>query len=192
MERKPRAKDNRAWKPLLLSLLLLHLDCYSCLARADENADDKTQQARRAAKPWFSRNINVGGVRLPVSWATLIISVLTVIYSYGYIWCSSETSYYEASHILVEDPSEETKAKMEEWKKKINNNYALFAQYAKEHSKCPSRRKGGQLGKFPRNAMAAPFDSACFDPKTPVGTAIGPIRTQFGMHLIFIQERKIA
>jgi len=129
MKPKPRANHNiRAWTPLLL---LLHIDC-CCLAGADENANDEMKQARLAAKPWFTRYIEMGGVKLPVSWATLILSVLTCIYVYGYIWGPSDKSYCEASHILVEDPSEETKAKMEEWKKKIGNNYALFAQYAKE------------------------------------------------------------
>ena len=114
------------------------------------------------------------------------------MYVYGVLLGPSSTSFCEASHILLEDQSEENVTKMEEWKKIIGKNGVLFAQYAKENSKCPSKRNGGRLGKFPRHQMAAPFDSVCFDPKSPVGKAIGPVRTQFGLHLIFIHDRKIS
>ena len=173
---------------MIFPILLLHVGS----ATAEEQENDPLKQARLAAKPWFVRNVELGGLHLPFSYASLLILVLTVMYVYGFVLSPTSTSFCEASHILLEDQSEENVAKMEEWKKLIGRNGVLFAQYAKENSKCPSKRNGGRLGKFPRHQMAPPFDSACFDPNSPIGKVIGPVRTQFGLHLIFIHDRKIS
>ena len=180
------------WATRGLLHFLLFCSCHHCASADLTTENDTMQQARLAAKPWFVRNIEVAGVHLPMSYATLVIAILTCIYVYGWIIGPTNTSFCEASHILLEDQSEETMATMETWKKTIGNNGIMFAQYAKEKSKCPSKRKGGRLGKFPRHQMAEPFDRACFNPESPVGTALGPIQTQFGIHLIFIHDRKIS
>lgn len=52
-------------------------------------------------------------------------------------------------------------------------------------------RFAGLLGTFPKGAMVPPFDKAVFNPDTPVGTAVGPVQTHFGYHLIFIHDRKL-
>jgi peptidyl-prolyl cis-trans isomerase C len=39
--------------------------------------------------------------------------------------------------------------------------------------------------------MAPTFDRACFDPTSELRTTIGPIQTQFGWHLIYVQDRQI-
>ena len=78
---------------------------------------------------------------------------------------------------------------MLQWKKEINNDPQKFAQYAREHSTCPSGKNGGSLGKFNMGAMVPPFDRAVFSPKNEVGEVIGPVQTNFGYHLILIHER---
>jgi len=65
---------------------------------------------------------------------------------------------------------------------------ADFAALAREHSDDPgSAARGGDLGWFNRGAMVGPFESAAFD-ATP-GEIVGPIETEFGFHVIEVQQR---
>jgi len=82
-----------------------------------------------------------------------------------------------ASHILVE--SEEQAAEI---LTAINNGEISFEDAAKEYSSCPSSAQGGSLGEFGRGQMVAEFDTACFEME--VGELRGPVKTQFGYHLI--------
>ncbi len=65
---------------------------------------------------------------------------------------------------------------------------ANFADMAKKFSKGPSANTGGELGWFRREAMIPEFASVAFS--TPVGTvAKTPVKTQFGWHVILVEER---
>ena len=57
-----------------------------------------------------------------------------------------------------------------------------FAELAKQHSSCPSGRDGGDLGSFGPGMMVPEFDKVVFSAE--IGTVQGPIKTQFGYHLI--------
>ncbi|NLL95126.1 MAG: peptidylprolyl isomerase [Thermoplasmatales archaeon] len=63
-----------------------------------------------------------------------------------------------------------------------------FAALAKRFSKCPSKNKGGDLGWFGRGDMVPEFDEAVFSAKK--GDLLGPIRTQFGWHVILVKDLK--
>jgi peptidyl-prolyl cis-trans isomerase C len=66
---------------------------------------------------------------------------------------------------------------------------ALFAQFAKDHSTCPSKKDGGDLNFFPRiGQMVEPFAEAAF--KLQAGQMSEPIETEFGQHLIMVTDRK--
>jgi peptidyl-prolyl cis-trans isomerase C len=86
-----------------------------------------------------------------------------------------------ARHILVE-----TQEKCQDIKSQIEAG-ADFAEMAKEHSKCPSGKTGGELGQFSPGQMVKEFDDVVFsaDP----GKVHGPVQTQFGFHLIEITAR---
>lgn len=86
-----------------------------------------------------------------------------------------------ARHILVEDEAQCKKLKAE-----IEAG-ANFADVAKEHSTCPSGREGGNLGKFKPGQMVREFDEVVF--KGDLGKVHGPVKTQFGYHLIEIMMR---
>lgn len=86
-----------------------------------------------------------------------------------------------ALHILVK-----TREECEMLKKKLDKG-ARFADLAKRHSICPSGRRGGDLGEFRRGQMVKPFDDAVF--KGELLTVLGPIKTQFGYHLIKVLYR---
>ncbi len=62
-----------------------------------------------------------------------------------------------------------------------------FAAVAKQHSKCPSGKQGGALGEFRPGQMVREFDEVVFSGE--VGKVLGPVKTQFGYHLIEITNR---
>ena len=77
-------------------------------------------------------------------------------------------------------------------KKQIGNDYAKFMALAEQHSKCPSgKASGGKLGTFRPGSMVPPFDKAIFDEGNKVGEVIGPVQTNFGWHLIWIEDRNL-
>jgi len=87
-----------------------------------------------------------------------------------------------ARHILV-DSEEKCKA----LKAEIENG-ADFAQIARDNSSCPSSRDGGNLGTFGRGQMVREFDEVVFS--APVGVVQGPVKTQFGYHLVEVTDRQ--
>ena len=87
-----------------------------------------------------------------------------------------------ARHILVKEKKQCLKLLDE-----INNG-AKFEDLAAEHSTCPSGSKGGDLGEFSPGMMVKEFDRVVFS--GDVGEVYGPIKTDFGFHLIEILERK--
>jgi len=86
-----------------------------------------------------------------------------------------------ARHILVK-----TEEACLDLKKKIEGG-GDFADLAKKHSDCPSGNEGGSLGEFSPGQMVPEFDAVVFNDE--VGAVHGPIKTQFGYHLIEITSR---
>ncbi len=83
---------------------------------------------------------------------------------------------WRASHILVKD-----RALAQELLKKIKQG-ANFESLAREHSTCPSKSKGGDLGWFGEGKMVKPFEDAV--KRIGVGSISDVVSTQFGYHLI--------
>ena len=86
----------------------------------------------------------------------------------------------KAKHILVEQEFE-----AQDLVKKLEEGTS-FDELAKSFSKCPSGQQGGDLGQFGRGQMVAEFEKAAFD--LGVGETSGPVKTQFGFHLIHRYE----
>lgn len=88
----------------------------------------------------------------------------------------------KARHILVD-----SEAACSDLIKQINDG-AEFSDLAKQHSSCPSgKQSGGDLGEFSPGQMVPEFDTACFEGN--VGDVQGPIKTQFGYHVVQVTER---
>ena len=66
-------------------------------------------------------------------------------------------------------------------------NGADFADIARQHSSCPSGQRGGDLGEFGPGMMVREFDEVVFS--ADVGTLQGPVKTQFGYHLLEVTSR---
>jgi len=90
-----------------------------------------------------------------------------------------------ASHILVDD---EDKAK--EILEKIEKGEMSFEDAAREYSSCPSSQNGGALGEFTRGQMVPEFDKAVFEMEK--GEISGPVKTQFGFHIIKVTDKNEA
>ncbi len=63
-----------------------------------------------------------------------------------------------------------------------------FAATAAEFSTCPSGKTGGALGEFRPGQMVPEFDQVVF--RDALNTVHGPVKTQFGYHLIEITSRE--
>jgi peptidyl-prolyl cis-trans isomerase C len=86
-----------------------------------------------------------------------------------------------ARHILVS-----TEEACQGLKDKIQAGQS-FADMAKQHSTCPSGQDGGDLGEFGPGQMVPEFDKVVFS--GDLAEVHGPVKTQFGYHLIEITSR---
>lgn len=101
-------------------------------------------------------------------------------------------TYVKARHVLCEKQgkiNDAYKKLQEGW---LNNGDkvppAEFAKVAAEFSECPSGKKGGDLGWFPRGKMAGPFQEVAFN--TPIGATSAPFKSTHGYHFILVEGRK--
>lgn len=92
------------------------------------------------------------------------------------------TTQARASHILVktEDDAQRIMKRITEGED--------FAAVAKRFSSCPSRKNGGDLGWFGKGQMVPEFENIAFSEE--VGKVVGPVKTQFGFHVIKVTGRK--
>lgn len=90
---------------------------------------------------------------------------------------------YRAAHILVEteDAAKALIAQLE--------GGADFAALAKQHSTGPSGPSGGDLGWFGKGAMVPEFETAVLALKP--GQVSEPVKTQFGWHVVILNEVRI-
>lgn len=97
-----------------------------------------------------------------------------------------------ARHILVfvnaERNEQQARARIEEAQRRLAGG-ADFAAVAKEYSDdTASAGSGGDLGYFGRQAMVPEFANAAFT--APVNKVVGPVRTQYGFHLIEVTDKR--
>ena len=64
---------------------------------------------------------------------------------------------------------------------------ADFGELAKKYSEGPTAQRGGDLGTFSRGRMVKQFEDVAFAGKP--GDILGPVETQFGWHIIKINEK---
>jgi peptidyl-prolyl cis-trans isomerase C len=88
-----------------------------------------------------------------------------------------------ARHILVET-EDEAKAILEQIK-----GGADFAALAKEKSKDPGASDGGDLGYFTKDQMVPEFSEVAF--KMYPGQLSNPVKSQFGWHIIKVEDKRM-
>lgn len=89
-----------------------------------------------------------------------------------------------ARHILV-STEQEARAALAE----VSRPGADFAEVARRRSSGPGSREGGDLGFFKRGDMIPEFEQAAFALQ-PGQISADPVRTQFGWHVIRVEERR--
>nr|WP_321266333.1 peptidylprolyl isomerase [uncultured Sulfurimonas sp.] len=100
----------------------------------------------------------------------------------------NEKETVHARHILVKT-EDEAKSIVNELKSlKDNALKGKFIELAKAKSTGPSGPKGGDLGYFAQGQMVPEFNDKVFDMK--VGTVSAPVKTQFGYHVIYLEDKK--
>ena len=87
----------------------------------------------------------------------------------------------QARHLLVATEEECLNIKEE-----IENGLD-FGEAAKKYSSCPSKAQGGDLGEFGPGQMVPEFDEVVFS--ADIGSVEGPVKTQFGYHLLEVTSR---
>jgi len=99
-------------------------------------------------------------------------------------------------HILIKCDPKDTDAAKKEKKQKAESlreqlvKGADFAELAKANSDCPSKAKGGDLGRITKGRTVPPFELAVFSQELK---AIGPVvETDFGYHIIQVLDKKDA
>lgn len=91
-------------------------------------------------------------------------------------------SSVRARHILVKSEAEAIQIK------KAIDDGGSFGYYARNNSECPSGQNGGNLGYFGKGQMVREFEKAAFT--LPIGEVSEPVKTDFGYHLIIVDDRK--
>ncbi len=143
-------------------------------------------------KPYAKETLQI--TQIPSAAQSLIVKakegsfVGPVLTSEGYILykvdkvVKAKETIVKASHILIKD-KEEANAVYKELKAGAD-----FAKMAKEKSEDPgSGKKGGSLGWFGKGQMVPEFEKAAF--KGRIGKIQKPIKSQFGWHIIKVEDK---
>lgn len=162
-------------------LLVQYLVELQLLAEAAQKADlEKTEQFTQLAAYYRLRALRdiyfANKIRDAVSEAEA-----KAIYDREIGQIKPETEV-RARHILVKTEDEAKKLL-----KRIADG-ADFAELAKKESKGPSAANGGDLGYFTQGRMVKPFADAAFALK--VGEVSEPVKTEFGWHVIKVEDRR--
>jgi peptidyl-prolyl cis-trans isomerase C len=100
-------------------------------------------------------------------------------------YASRSNQEYQARHILVKEEAE-AKSLIEELDKGAD-----FAELAKKHSTGPTGKNGGSLGWFDANQMVKPFSEAVTSLEKG-SYSKEPVQTQFGWHVILLEDTREA
>ena len=88
-----------------------------------------------------------------------------------------------AAHILCK-----TDKKAKEVQEKLASRPETLPRWPGNIQQCPSGKSGGDLGWFGKGRMVPEFEKAAFEGEK--GKILGPVKTQFGYHLIKVLDRK--
>ncbi len=110
----------------------------------------------------------------------------------------AQAATVDASHILISTQGITDEAELaakEKIAKELREEIASkkgenFAEMAGLHSDCPSKEQGGSLGEFEQGQMVPEFETAAFSQE--VGSVGELVKTQYGFHIIKVNEKKEA
>jgi peptidyl-prolyl cis-trans isomerase D len=95
----------------------------------------------------------------------------------------------KARHILIQGDDKKAEEKIKAIKAKVNTKN--FGEIAKKETEDPTGKpNGGELGWFSTGRMVPEFDKVAFAMKK--GEISAPVKTQFGWHIIYVEDKKAA
>lgn len=147
----------------------------------EQSVADKLTKKDQLVLELQKRNYLANAALDPIANAALTDDAMKAAYDAAVAAMPPETEYH-ASHILVDSEEKANKLKEE-----IAGGKS-FADVAKENSTDGSAKNGGDLGWFGLGTMVKPFEEAVVAAK--VGEVTGPIKTDFGWHLILVSETR--
>lgn len=127
------------------------------------------------------RSLRAGEVVTALTNAPISEDTLQAAYDAEFASVEPETEY-NASHILL--PTQEEALEV----KAMIDGGADFAETARERSTGPSGPSGGELGWFGTGMMVAPFEEAVV--ALEAGSVSEPVETQFGWHVVKLNETR--
>lgn len=128
-----------------------------------------------------ARSLRAGEVITAITDGAVTDETLQAAYDERFAGAEPATEY-NAAHILVETEEEAVAVKA-----RVDGG-ADFAETAREVSTGPSGPNGGDLGWFGAGMMVAPFEEAVL--ALEVGEVSGPVETQFGWHIVKLNETR--
>ena len=117
----------------------------------------------------FTDNVSNEAVRNTILYA--VVGIIFIIFLLALAWISARKTSKKVLYSILEP-------------------LHAIEDVAKESSSCPSGANGGDLGEFRRGQMVKEFEDAAF--AAEVGHIVGPVKTQFGYHLIKVEDKKDA
>ena len=101
----------------------------------------------------------------------------------------AESAYVHARHILLrsQGTDAEKRERLAAIQDSIASGAASFAEMAQRYSDDGSASEGGDLGWFGRGQMVEAFEEAAFAAQP--GELVGPVKSNFGYHLIQVQQK---
>ena len=101
----------------------------------------------------------------------------------------AENDFLHARHILLktDQANPELTGRLQAIRDSIESGTASFAEMARRYSDDGSASDGGDLGWFARGSMVDAFEDAAFGAEP--GSLVGPVRSEFGYHLIRVETR---
>jgi len=164
--------------PLALEQVVNNRVINAKAGNAQLGADPEVEQLVTQAKDQIVRNVFIDRqIDAQITQKKLLSAYQDLLEELGDI---EET---KARHILVEseEKAREVIAKLDEG--------GNFEELAKEYSTGPSAENGGELGWFAKNEMVPEFAEAAFAME-PGSHSTDPVQTQFGWHVIEVEERR--
>jgi peptidylprolyl isomerase/peptidyl-prolyl cis-trans isomerase D len=101
----------------------------------------------------------------------------------------ADGEYVHASHILLESEAQDpaVEERLQSIRDSIESGAASFAEMARRYSDDQSASQGGDLGWFGEGRMTEAFEQSAFNASP--GELVGPVKSEFGYHLIRVHER---
>lgn len=164
--------------PLALEQVVNNRVINSMATSASLDADPEVEQLVTQAKGQIIRNVFVDRqISEQMTQKRLLKAYEDLLGTLG------DVEEVKARHILVDD-----EAKARELVAQLDGG-ADFETLAKENSTGPSASRGGDLGYFAKNEMVAEFSDAAFK-LNPGEYSKEPVKTQFGWHIIKVEEKR--